>query len=67
MFFGLTNSPTTFQRTMNCMFREMKMRYPTELFIYMDDILIATGDDLVCHRQIVHEVLDKLEEESYFL
>ncbi len=67
MFFGLTNSPTTFQRTMNCMFREMKMRYLTELFIYMDDILITTNDDLTHHRQIIHEVLDKLEEESYFL
>ncbi len=67
MFFGLTNSPTTFQHTMNCMFREMKMCYPTELFIYMDTILVTTSDDLARHRQIVHEVLDKLEEESYFL
>jgi len=49
MFFGLTNSPATFQRTMNCMFREMKMHYPTKLFVYMDDILIATTDDLACH------------------
>ncbi len=67
MFFGLTNSLATFQHTMNRMFREMKMRYPTELFVYMDNILSATSDDLTCHRQIVHEVLDKLEEESYFL
>src|SRR6266478_3936383 len=52
---------------MNQMFREMKMQYPTELFVYMDDILIATTDDLTRHRQIVHQVLDKLEEESYFL
>jgi len=52
---------------MNHMFREMKMCYPTKLFIYMDDILIATNNDLVRHRQIVHKVLDKLEEESYFL
>ena len=67
MFFGLTNSLVTFQRTMNHMFREMKMRYLTELFIYMDDILITTSNDQTRHRQIVHEVLDKLEEESYFL
>src|SRR6266478_7093881 len=67
MFFGLTNSPATFQQTMNRMFREMKMRYPNELFVYMDDILVATNDDLTRHRQIVHQVLDKLEEESYFL
>ncbi len=52
---------------MNRMFREMKMQYPTELFVYMDDILVATNDNLTRHRQIVHQVLDKLEKESYFL
>jgi len=57
----------TFQQTMNHMFREMKMRYPTKLFVYMDDILIATNDNQTHHQQIVHKVLDKLEEESYFL
>ncbi len=67
MFFRLTNSPATFQCTMNHMFREMKMHYPTKLFVYMDDILITTSDDQKHHRQIVHKVLDKLEEESYFL
>ncbi len=67
MFFGLTNSPATFQRTMNHMFREMKMQYPNKLFVYMDDILVATNDNLTRHQQIVHQVLDKLEEESYFL
>jgi hypothetical protein len=36
------------------------------VFAYMDDILIATGDDLELHRQIVHEVLDLLEKESLF-
>ncbi len=49
MFFGLTNSPATFQRTMNRMFREMKMQYPMELFVYMDNILVATNDDLTHH------------------
>ncbi len=67
MFFGLTNSPATFSRAMNRMFRRLTNKYPTELFVYMDDILIATGEDLPRHRQIVHEVLDLLEEESYFL
>ncbi len=52
---------------MNRMFREMKMRYPTELFVYMDNILIAMNNDLTRHREIVHQVLDKLEEKSYFL
>jgi len=67
MFFGLTNSPTTFSHAMNRMFRRLTNKYPTELFVYMDDILIATGGDLLQHQQIVHEVLDLLEEESYFL
>ncbi len=67
MFFRLTNSPATFQCTMNQMFRELKMQYPAKLFIYMDNILIATHNDLTQHRQNVHKVLDKLEQESYFL
>jgi hypothetical protein len=42
-------------------------RYPMELFVYMDDILIATTGDVTRHRQIVCEVLEVLVEESYFL
>ncbi len=67
MFFSLTNSPATFSHAMNRMFRCLTNKYPTKLFIYMDDILITTGGDLPRHQQIVHEVLDLLEEESYFL
>jgi RNase H-like domain found in reverse transcriptase len=37
------------------------------LFVYMDDILIATTNDLPLHRRIVHDILDLLEEESFFL
>jgi hypothetical protein len=33
----------------------------------MDDILITTIKDYALHRQLVHEVLDVLEEESFFL
>jgi hypothetical protein len=36
------------------------------VFGYMDNVLIATGDDLQLHRQIVHEVLDLFESESLF-
>ena len=32
----------------------------------LDDILIATGDNIELHRGIVHEVLDLLAEESLF-
>jgi hypothetical protein len=46
MFFGLTNSLATFQRFMDQIFHSLKNKYPKEIFIYMDDILIATGEDL---------------------
>ena len=67
MFFGLTNSPATFCRAMERIFRPLTQKYPTHLFVYMDDVLIATGEDLDLHRQIVHEVLDLFKRESYFL
>ena len=43
MFFGLTNSPTTFQRMMDNIF--IKQLAKGWLIIYMDDMLIATGPD----------------------
>ena len=67
MFFGLTNSLTTFCQAMAWMFCNLVNRYPTELFVYMDDILIATKDDLKCHRQIVDDILELLAKESYIL
>jgi hypothetical protein len=66
MFFGLTNSPPTFQRFMDHIFAPLKRTYPGLIFVYMDDILIATGGDLALHRRIVHEVLNLLERESLF-
>jgi hypothetical protein len=67
MFFGLTNSPATFQRTMDRIFGPLRNKYPGMLFVYMDDILIATPNDPMLHETIVHEVLDVLEKESFFL
>jgi Reverse transcriptase (RNA-dependent DNA polymerase)/RNase H-like domain found in reverse transcriptase len=67
MFFGLTNSPATFQQTMDRVFRRLCNKYPSMIFVYMDDILIAMPKDYVLHRQLVHEVLEVLEEESFFL
>jgi hypothetical protein len=67
MLFGLTNSPPTFCRTMERMFHLLLHKYPTELFVYVDNILVATDNNMERHQQIVHEVLDLLTEESYFL
>ena len=67
MFFGLTNSPVTFQQMMDQLFTPLKLKYLGLLFIYMDNILVTTPDDLALHEQIMHEVLNILERESLFL
>jgi hypothetical protein len=67
MLFSLANSPPTFCQAMERLFQLVVCKYPTELFVYVDDVLVATDSDLVRHRQIVHEVLDLLAKESYFL
>ena len=60
MFFSMTNAPATFQRTMDRIFRPLKSWYPGMIFVYIDDILIATPNDKPLHKQIVHKVLEML-------
>jgi len=67
MTFGLTNAPATFARTMSRILHPLIDTYPKELFVYMDDVLIATEEDLPRHRKIVHTFLEICEDESYFL
>ncbi len=38
-----------------------------EVIIYMDDILITTPSNLDHHRQLVHQVLTRLEEHDLYL
>ena len=64
MFFGLTNSPTTFQSMMNEIFWELILT--GHVIIYMDDILIFT-DDLSTHRLITRQVLTTLQKNNLFL
>ena len=49
MFFGLTNSPATFQTMMNAIFAAELLE--GWLTIYMDDILVHMEDDLNLHRK----------------
>jgi Reverse transcriptase (RNA-dependent DNA polymerase) len=49
MFFGLTNSPATFQQTMDRVFCHLRDKYPSMIFVYMDNILIATIKDYDLH------------------
>ncbi len=65
MFFGLTNSPATFQTMMNEIFA-MELREGW-VSIYMDDILIHTNEDVDNHRKCVHRILRKLEDNDLFL
>ena len=64
MFFGLTNSPATFQAMMNEIFKDLIGT--GKVFIYMDDILIATAT-MEEHRQLIRQVLTHLQEHDLFL
>jgi hypothetical protein len=56
MFFGLTNSPATFQTIMDVLFREEIMQ--GYVIVYMDNILIVTeSDNIEDHIEMVSKVL----------
>jgi len=64
MYFGLTNSPTTFQTMMNNLFRDLINQGDTATFI--DDILVAM-DTEEGHDELVEKVLKRLEENNLFV
>jgi hypothetical protein len=47
MNFGLCNAPATFVCAMTRVFRTLQNTYPGEVLIYMNDILIATPNNLL--------------------
>ncbi len=60
MYFGLTNSPATFQTMMNYIYRDTILKHEplgTTIRVYMDDIGIATCTTLADHKRAVHNVL----------
>jgi len=64
MYFGLMNSPATFQTMMNDLFRDLINQGDTAIFI--DDILVATEIE-EGHDKLVEEVLKRLEENDLFV
>ncbi len=64
MFFGLCNSPATFQSFMNMAFKDLIDS--NHVVVYMDDILIFT-DTLEELRILTHQVLQKIDEYDLFL
>jgi len=64
MYFGLTNSPATFQAMINDLFRDLINQENIATFI--DNILVAT-DMEERHDELVEEVLRRLEENNLFV
>ncbi|CAK5281960.1 unnamed protein product [Mycena citricolor] len=64
MFFGLTNSPATFQNMMNNILRELINE--GHVVVYLDDILIFT-ENLDEHRRITKRVLELLQKHKLYL
>jgi len=59
MFFGMTNSPATFQTMMNDIFRTLVAE--GIVVVYLDDILIFTRTEEE-HKRAVRRVLEVLAE-----
>jgi len=64
IYFGLTNSPATFQAMMNNLFRDLINKGDIATFI--NNILVAT-DTEEGHNKLVEEVLKRLEENNLFV
>jgi hypothetical protein len=64
MFFGMTNSPATFQGLMNSIFSNLIAA--GTVAVYLDDILIFTNT-LEEHWKIVREVLKRLRNHNLYL
>jgi len=64
IYFGLTNSPATFQTMMNNLFRNLINQGDTATFI--NDILVAI-DTEEGHDELVEEVLKRLEKNNLFV
>jgi hypothetical protein len=64
MFFGLTNSPATFQTMMNNIFREEIVE--GWVVIYMDNILVFSKDKQE-HQGQVKRILKKLQQHQLLL
>ena len=65
MYFGLTNSPSTFQTIMNIILQDLILT--GDVIGYLDDILIVTTDDEILHKKRTWQVLKVLQEHDLYL
>ena len=64
MFFGLTNSPATFQAMMNELLRDLINTGKVAVFI--DDVIVGTETE-EGHDELVAEVVKRLEENDLYV
>ena len=64
MFFGMTNSPATFQAMMNEILRDLINEGKVAAFV--DDVLVGT-ETKEGHNEIVEEILRRLEENDLYI
>jgi len=64
MFFGITNSPATFQAMINKILRDMINE--EKVVVFVDDVLVGTEME-GGHDEIVEEVLRRLEENNLYV
>jgi len=64
MFFGMTNSPATFQAMINKILRDLINEGKVAAFV--DDVLVGTETEEE-HNEIVEEILRRLEENNLYI
>ena len=64
MFFGLTNSPMTFQVVINDLLRDMIEA--GDVVVFIDDVMIGTETEEV-YGKIIEEVLRRIAEKNLFV
>ena len=64
MFFGLTNSPATFQAMMNKLLRDLINTGKVAAFI--DDVIVGTKME-EGHDELVGEIIKRLEENNLYV
>ena len=64
MFFGLTNSPVTFQTIINELLRDLiNMKKVT---VFIDDMIVGTEDEEE-HDKLVIEIIKRLEKNNLYV
>ena len=64
MFFGMTNSPATFQAMMNEILRDMINE--GKVMAFVDNMLVETETE-EGHDEIIEEVLKRLKENNLYI